>query len=484
MFARLPFPRPRLLLLPVATALLAGCAAVGPNWHGAPDAAPIAAARPAFLRAPDAAATVAAPLAAHWWEALGDPVLNDLETRGLAGSPDVAAAKARIAQAQATLAGAKGAALPSVSVGVVAAEVSLPGTLLNRNGRLSEQFYGGDAQASWEPDLFGTTRRRVEGARFRAAAEAASAADVAVSLSAQIARVYVQLRAEQAVAALLERQVDTDRRLLGYAQDRFAGGTAADQGIDTARSTLAQSQSDLADARAQITALGDQLAVLIGREPGALDGLAASPAALPQIPAVVAVGDPARLLRHRPDIRQAEQQLAAANADLGARIADRLPGISFTGVLGIGGTTVGSAFNPSTLVSLIVPQLKWNVFDGGRAKALEHGARSARDEAEANYRSHVLAALEDAESSLTRFGAARIALGKAVEQSNAASHRAGLQATRAAGGTLSDADALSSNREALRAQLATASAQSQLITDFIAVEKALGLGWESGTRQE
>ncbi|WP_082703380.1 efflux transporter outer membrane subunit [Novosphingobium sp. Fuku2-ISO-50] len=462
--------------------LLAGCASVGPNWHGAPVAAPDAAARPAFLRAP--ANTDATAPSARWWEALGDPVLDDLITRALTGSPDLAAARARIAQSRATLSAAKGALLPAVNVGGVAGEASLPGALLSRNGRLSEQIYGDDFDASWEVDLFGANRRRVEAARDRADASLASAADVAVALSAEVARAYVALRAEQASAALLERQVDCDRRLVGHAQDRFAHGTTPEQSVDSARSTLAQSESDLAASRAQITVLADQLAVLIGREPGALDALAAKPAPVPLVPAHVAVGDPARLLRHRPDIRLAERQLAAANADLGARIADRFPTISFTGVLGLGGTRVGEAFAPSTLIGLILPQIKWNLFDGGRAAAQVRAAHGARDEAEAQYRSRVLAALEDAEASLTRFGNRRITLAKAVEQRDAAAHLAALQETRAQGGTLSRADALSSERQTLRAELGTVSAKAQLTTDFIAVEKALGLGWESEAPQE
>jgi NodT family efflux transporter outer membrane factor (OMF) lipoprotein len=474
--------RPRLLALPLVTALLAGCASVGPNWHGAPPVAPAATARPTFLRA--TADTAAQAPQARWWETLGDPALNDLETRALAGSPDLAAARARIASARAVVSEARGALAPSASAGLVGAEASLPASLLGRNGRLTETVLGDNFQASWEIDLFGANRRRVEGARDRAAAAEASAADVAVSLSAQVARVYVALRAQQAIAALLERQVDCDQRLLDYARGRFAGGTVPRQNIDSARATLAQSQSDLSDTRAQITALADQLAVLVGDEPGTLDALVTQPAPLPLAPGMVAVGDPARLLRHRPDIRQAEAQLAAANADLGARMADRFPSVSFTGILGQGGTTIGQAFSPSSLIGLLVPQIKWNLFDGGRAAAQVRGARGAREEAEANYRSHVLAALEDAEGALTRFGAARNALAKTAEQRDAAEQIANLQATRAAGGTLSRADALQADRQALRLRISTASAQAQLTTDFIAVEKALGLGWENGNRQE
>jgi NodT family efflux transporter outer membrane factor (OMF) lipoprotein len=458
-------------------ALMAGCAAVGPNWHGAPAAAPVATARGTFLRAPADAVTTTP--AAHWWETLGDPVLDDLIARALAGSPDLDAARARIDQARATLSVNKAAYAPSATVGVLGAEASLPGNILNRNGRLSEQVYADNFQASWEIDLFGGTHRRVESARYKAEAAVASAADVAVTLSAQVARAYVSLRAEQATAAVLERQVALDQALLAHAQDRFAHGTVADQTVETARSALAQSQSDLADAHAQITVFGDQIAVLIGGEPGAVDALVTRPAPVPMVPASVAVGDPLRLLRNRPDLREAESRLAAANADLGARIADRYPSISFTGILGLGGTNVGQAFSPSSLIALLVPQLKWNVFDGGRAKAQVRYARGARAEAEANYRSKVTGALQDAENSLTRFGDQRITLAKAIEQHDSAVHIAALQDQRANGGTLSRADARSAQRQALRAELATLSATAQLTTDFIAVEKALGLGWDS-----
>ena len=474
--------RPRLLMLALTTALLAGCATVGPDWHGAPNAAPVAAARPAFLRA--SADTTAEAPTARWWESLGDPTLNEVETAALAGSPDLVAAQARIDSARAVLDTANGALRPAASIGAVAGELSLPGSLIGRSGRLSEPIYAENFQASWEIDLFGAGRRRVEGARDRAAAAQAAAADVAVSLSAEVAQVYVALRAQQAVAALLERQVDSDQRLVNFAQTRFAGGTGNDQAVEAARATLAQSQSDLVDTRAQVTVLSDQLAVLAGREPGTFDALVAKPGPLPQAPAVVAVGDPARLLRHRPDIRQAEQQLAAANADLGARIADRFPKISFTGLLGLGGANPGEAFNPSSLIALLVPQIKWNLFDGGRAAAQVRGARSARAEAEANYRSRVLSALEDAEGALTRFGAARNAFAKSAQARDSILHVASLQALRADGGTASRADALSADRQALRAQIATATAQAQLTTNFIAVEKALGLGWEPGTAQK
>jgi outer membrane protein TolC len=175
----------------------------------------------------------------------------------------------------------------------------------------------------------------------------------------------------------------------------------------------------------------------------------------------------------------AERQVAAANADVGAHIADRFPKVTFTGILGLGGTSVGDAFNPGSLVALAMPQIKWNILDGGRTVALKRNARSALVEAEAKYRGTVLDALEDAEASLTRFGSQRIALAKAAESREAAEHLARLQVQRAQGGTLSRADALKAERQALRAKMAEISAGGTLTSDFVAVEKALGLGWEA-----
>ena len=195
------------------------------------------------------------------------------------------------------------------------------------------------------------------------------------------------------------------------------------------------------------------------------------------MPAQIAVGDPARLIAQRPDVRAALAQAGASRADLKAREADRLPHISFTGILGLGGAGVSDALNPSSLIALALPQIRWTLFDGGRARAGINAAGAARDEAEAQYRKAVLGALEDAEASLARFGAQRIALARAAEARAAADHAATLQAGRVAGGTLPQSEAIVAERQALAARSAELAAATQLTAGFIAVEKALGLGW-------
>lgn len=299
-----------------------------------------------------------------------------------------------------------------------------------------------------------------------------------MTLSAEIARAYAALRARQAGLTLLDRQEAIDTQLVSLAQKRLAGGTAPEQPLDAARGQLAQTQGDRAKAQADIGVLIDQIAVLTGREPGALDSVLGPVAPIPLPPASVAVGDPALLLRQRPDVRMAERQLAAANADVGVQIANRFPKISFLGLLGLGGQNIGDIFDPSKIIGLVLPQIKWSLFDGGRTEAQIRNARGSYAEAEANYRKAVLGALEDAETSLTRFGGQRTTFARAVESQRAAQRSAQLQKQRADGGTIGHSDALMADRQAVQASLAATSAQADMTSGFIAVEKALGLGWQ------
>lgn len=473
--------RPALPLVLAAALLSAGCTTVGPDYHGAPQAAPAAAARGSFLRAPDALAVAATP-AARWWEALGDPVLDGLIDDALGTAPDIAAAAARITQARAGLAAQKTALVPTFNLSAVTPYANLPGNLFGGSGgRTETTIYSPAVDASWETDLFGGTRRKIEGASARAEAAEAGLADARVALSAEIARTYTALRARQASLVLLDRQAAIDTALVGLAEQRFKAGTAPEQPLDQARTQQAQSAADQARARAEAQALTDQLAVLVGREPGTIDARLAAPVAIPLPPAQVAVGDPALLLRQRPDVRRAERNLAAATADIGARLAERFPRLSFTGFLGIGGSRIGDVFDPSSIIGLALPRLQWNLFDNGRNAAQVASARGAAAEAEAQYRKVVLGALQDAEGSLARFGGMRIAYARALDGQNAAARSAALQAARAQGGTIGRSDALIAERQQVQASLGTISAQTDFTNAFIAVEKALGLGWQDRT---
>jgi outer membrane protein, multidrug efflux system len=461
----------------LVAALLSGCATVGPNYTGTNGLPPQATARGTFLRAADAPAE--AP-AARWWESLKDPVLNRLINDGLTGSPTLAAANARVVQSRASLAASKTAAIPSISTSISAPYINVPGDLLggNNGGRDEINAYNLGFDAAWEIDLFGGQRRKVESATAKAGAAEAGAADARVTLSAEIARAYIGLRARQAVQTLQNRQVEIDRTLADLARERFRAGTAPVQPANAAEAQAFASEADLAKTGAEIAVLKDQIAVLTGQTPGALDTLLDEPAPVPLPPEIVAVGNPALLLRSRPDIRVAERQLAAATADVGVQVANRFPKISFMGILGLGGQSVADVFEPGNLVGLALPRLKWSIFDGGRAARQVDVAKSALAEADARYQQAVLGALQDAESSLARFGAQRIAFARTIQAEQRAQKTIRLQQQRFYAGTVGRSDTLNAERQAVQVSMAVAGARSELVTAFIAVQKALGLGWQ------
>jgi outer membrane protein TolC len=176
----------------------------------------------------------------------------------------------------------------------------------------------------------------------------------------------------------------------------------------------------VAPLKAQAEVALNQLAVLTGRAPGDLDADLAQAAPLPVVPAQVAVGDPATLIAHRPDIRVAERALAASTAQVGVAKAKMFPSISFMGILGLGGTSPDDMIDPSKLLTLAMPQVKWSALNWGRTQAGIRQSKAERDMSEAQYRRAVLGALEDAESSLSRFGSARVRLAHLLAGEDAA----------------------------------------------------------------
>jgi outer membrane protein TolC len=235
--------------------------------------------------------------------------------------------------------------------------------------------------------------------------------------------------------------------------------------------------SDLAAAEAEIEIYLNALAALAGEAPGSLDPLLAPVRDIPLPPDSVAIGDPASLLRRRPDIRAAERNLAAATARIGVAEAARFPKISFMGILGIGGTTIGDLVDLGNISKIAVPQLQWGLLDFGRTSAAIAQTRAGRDEAEAQYRQVVLGALQDAETSLSRFAQQRRTVAALAEISRSAEQSAVLMRQRYQRGVISRVDSLEAERQRLLAEANLRSALAALTASYVAVQKSLGLGW-------
>lgn len=461
----------KFLIWAVAAVSLAGCTS-GQDYRPPATPAPLAAERGKFVRAGDAA--LAALPAAPWWETLNDPALDALISEGLATAPSLEGAAARVRQARATLGEARTASLPSAGASATAIGARLPDGGPIEAGTI----YSVGADASWEIDLWGARRRGTEQAAAQAEAAAAQLADAQVSLSAEIARTYVALRANETSRTLLEQRAEIDRSLVRLADQRHRSGTLPLQTVEANRSTLERTGAQLTQSSAEYEVLLDQLALLAGSEPGALDSRLAA-ASIPLPPVRVAVGDPASLLRRRPDIRIAERQLAAATAQIGVDVARQFPSVSFMGLIGLGGTSPTGMLDPGNMTALALPRISWTFLDFGRNKARIRGSEAARDAAEADYRQEVLAALQDAESSLTRFGSRRAELAQAASAAQHIERISTLQSQRARAGTIGRGEALEAQRRVLDAELARVQATSALTVSYIDLCKALGLGWQT-----
>ncbi len=473
-------------LAAIAPLILAGCAArtdyAGPA--GANAVAPPA----SFARGADV--TASAPGVANWWTALGDPLLDRLVTDALAANTDAAIAEARLRQARASLRTERLKSRPNVNTQATVLHANVPGVDLGtsegedggqqNNGNDTEtlNFYNLGFDASWEIDLWGGQRRSVEAARAQAAAAQANVADAQVALTAEVAQAYVNLRDRQQRITLAAQSAERQNAMLDLANQRYARGTASALDVEQQRDLLEQASAAQVPLAAERDAYLNALAVLTGRAPGELDAQLVAPAAVPLPPAQVAVGDPAALLQRRPDVRAAERRYAAATARIGVAEAARFPRLSFMGLIGLGGTSIGDVVDPDSLAALAVPRLAWNFLDFGRNAAQVEQARGVQDEAAAQYRGSVLRALQDSEDALARFGARRQTTASAMRSLAAARRTEALMRQRFAGGTATRIQLLDTERQRIGAEQTLSQAKAAMTSDFVALQKALGLGWQ------
>ena len=490
-------------------ALLTGCT-VGPNYYGPPPGfAPVATAPGAGFRRQPLAPVTPDPPPSRWWMALRDPVLDRLIDAALLNSPTLKQAQANIRKARAVLSEDRTKLLPTGGATTSAVHIELPSktsSLVGAGGPASGalggiaagtaaagsasqlklpgnlDLYSAGFDASWEIDIFGGVRRGIESARASVGAQIASFHDSQVQLASEVAQNFVNLRDAQRRVALGRQAIANDEDMLLLTQQRRALGTAADSDVESQRSQLAQDRSALVSVQIQVDQAMDQLALLTGREAGTIDAELAVPAigaAVLTPPATVAIGDPAAMLRRRPDVRQAERQLAADNATIGQNVADYFPSVKLFGALTWGSTSLSNLFSSQNMTGLLVPSISWNFFTIPQTRAKVRQAKAQRDVSLANYQQKVLSALQDAEDQLTAFGRQRESVAQLTIAAASATRSAAIDRQRYAGGTASRIDWLNSERQRAQSEQSLSQAMASLTNDFVALQKSLGLGWEN-----
>ena len=492
----------------ILSMLSVSACAVGPDYKGPPGMVP--GDRP-FARA-STVEVDPAPALANWWTQLNDPQLDQLEAAALANSPDLDAASARLRSARAQLRSRHADLLPSTGANALYVHLhSGAGPLANlasasaassatssagaatsaaaasaasssdslSNASTDSNLYSLGFDASWKIDIFGGKRRAAEVAAAAADAQAASLADTQVTLTAEVARAYVTLRDLQHRVALQQASAMLQQQMLALGRQRLAGGTASDFDVERLNQQVQKTVTDIVPFQAQIDAQLNQLAILVGRLPGELDAELVAPKPVPLPPTTVAIGDPATLIRQRPDIRQAERTIASKNAAIGQNIANYFPKLELLGDIGYTSTDINQLLTPNAFSLVVAPVVSWKPFDFGRTAAGVAKARADYDEAVANYRSTVLRALGDVEDSLSKYGYQRRQTVGLEQTYGSAARAAALARQRYASGTITLTDQLDTERQRFTAEQDLAEGQANVTANFVALQKSLGLAWQA-----
>lgn len=460
------------LTLVAGISLTAAACAVGPNYK-APATPPAA-----FQNADPAVFTAANP-EAEWWKAFGDPVLDQLVGQAFSANLDLKIAVARVAEARALFSEQKLDLLPHVTADgtYVKSNQQQPGT----NGqRVESQTYQAGFDAGWEIDLFGRVRRGVEAAGAEAGAAQAELRDAQVTVAAEVARNYLELRGAQARLKVANRNLETQRETVRLTKVRFDAGAGSPIDVASAQARLNATEAAIpvlitAEKRANY-----RLAVLTGQRPGALDALLVSRETdvRPLITALP-IGEAGELLRRRPDVQAAERRLAAQTAQVGVATADLFPRVSVTGFVGfLSGTSAGFGAGASKAWS-VAPSVSWPALDLGSAHARLRAARARDDAALANYDQTVLRALEDLENALVSYRQQQSQLVSLTNQAAASRRAAELARIQYKEGGIDFLVLLDAERTLLAAEDSLSVAETGVNTDVVAIYKALGGGWKA-----
>ncbi|MEW6131929.1 MAG: efflux transporter outer membrane subunit [Pseudomonadota bacterium] len=465
------------ILLPCS--LLSGCAMVGPDYQSfipfLPQGWSQAEAGKEIVRS-EAASDIS-----QWWRSLNDPLLSALVEEALQASPDMRSAQARLREARARRTVAEAGLFPGVDASLDARRSKSSaetGTGAARN------VYGAGFDASWEIDVFGGTRRSIEAAEADLQSSEAGLHDVQVSLAAEIALNYVELRAYQLRLRIARDNLASQAETLQLTDWRAQAGLVSSQDVEQARTNYEQTRAQMPNLERSYAEAENRLAILLGNPPGSLhERLTAAPARLPDAPATVAIGIPADTLRQRPDVRAAERRLAAETARVGVAEAARYPSINLTGSIGLEALRFGALGNGGADTYSLLAGISAPIFNAGRLRAQVDIQDAVREQALISYEQTVLDALGEVENALVALAKSRErerALGNAaISARNAAL----LARNRYSAGLIDFQSVLDTERSMLAVEDSLASTRADGISALIRLYKALGGGWSPPENQ-
>jgi NodT family efflux transporter outer membrane factor (OMF) lipoprotein len=451
---------------------LAGCTAVGPNYKAPQTAAP--ANWSSELSAGLSGGAADTNLLARWWTVFNDPTLSELIERARAGNLDLRQAEARVRESRAQRGIAKAALFPTVGANASASRAVASKEA--GNGQTSD-FYAAGFDASWELDVFGGKRRSLEAATATWQASVEGLNDVLVSLLAEVALNYVEVRSDQVLLSITESNLTTRSETYDITRWRHEAGLTTQLDEEQAKTSLEQVRAQIPTVRTSLEQAKYRLAVLLGQPPGALKELLKAPRAVPVTPADVAVGVPAEALRHRPDVRNAERRLAAQTAQIGVAEAARYPSFSLLGSIGLESLEFANLYSGGARFAQGVAKAAWTLFDGGAIRQNIKAQTALQEEALSHYEATVLTALQDVENALVAYAneqGRRDSLAVAMKAAQSAFELARFQYSS---GLVGFQTVLDTQQSLLLVQDQLAVSEAKVTSNLISLYKALGGGW-------
>ena len=438
-----------------------------------------------------------------WWRGFRDPVLADLMHKATSENLDLQQAVLRVIEARQNVITARAAGLPSLNgtasytreqygfrgiiqssgvnhqLGSLNTSASTNASIDNGLNEVVQPFdlfqYGLDA--SWELDLFGRVRRSVEQAKATAEAQEEATKDSLVMLESEIGQSYSQLRGAQALITTQEENIGSAKSSLQLTERRRRDGLASDLDVEQARTQLLNLQRQLPSYETQEQQAKNQLSVLVGQAPGALDAMLQASSRLPTTPEVIGIGLPSSLARRRPDVREAEANLHAMTANTGVAVAMFYPDVSLSGNLGLRAIDISYLTRWASHFYSAGPSVSLPIFQGGKLTANLRLARAQQQEAALKYRSTVLNALQEVENALVSYRNDRVAERELQQTVRSAEDTLYLSRSRYQNGLTDFLNVLNSQTTLTTSRQTLVQAQVSLFNDVVTLYRALGGGW-------
>lgn len=461
------------ILLVAAAMTLSGCMMVGPDYQPVEPAAPEA--WNTELQGGLTAGRMDPATLAQWWSVLEDPYLSSLEERAVQGNLGLKDAQARVREARAMRGISRAGLFPTLDAKAAANKVQ---SSANSSTGLDRELYAAGFDAGWEIDIFGGVRRSIEAAQANLEATQENLHDVLVSLMAEVALNYVELRTYQTRLETTEANIKALQESYDINLSRQQAGLISELSVQESLRILESASAIIPTLETGLEAAKNRLAVLLGESPGSLHQEFAARMQIPELPATVAVGIPAETLRLRPDIRYAERNLAAQTARIGVATADLYPKFHLSGTIGLESISIGDLFQSTSRAWSIGPRASWNIFSAGAVRQNIEVQDARQEQALIYYETTILRAQEEVENALVAYAKEQLRRESIARASTAAERAELLARDQYQAGLVSFNNVLDAQRSLLLLQDELAQSNGVVTANLVRLYKALGGGWQ------